>query len=127
MPTTVTTLMARIRRKLEDVQGIHWSDAEVIAAINESKNDLYDLISLRNRDVLPTVTEEYVWSADKMSEHMSVIFNNYEIGTFDILLEVFCQKTKTLQQTTLLYLYLKRTLRSCIGRGLGFLGSMETL
>jgi hypothetical protein len=86
MPTTVTTLMARIRRKLEDVQGIHWSDAEVIAAINESKNDLYDLISLRNRDVLPTVTEEYVWSADKMSEHMSVIFNNYEIGTFDILL-----------------------------------------
>ena len=86
MPTTVTTLMARIRRKLEDVQGIHWSDAEVIAAINESKNDLYDLISLRNRDVLPTVTRQYAWSPDKICEDMSVIFNDYDVGTYDILL-----------------------------------------
>jgi len=86
MATTVSTMMTRVRRRIEDVQGIHWSDAEVIAAINESKNDLYDMISLRNRDVLPTISTEYVWSANTMSVDLGAIFPAYEVGTFDVLL-----------------------------------------
>ena len=78
--------MTRIRRRVEDTQGIHWSDAEVIAAINEAKNDLYDMISLRNRDVIPTFTKEYEWAADTMSVDLSAIFPALDIGTYDILL-----------------------------------------
>ena len=86
MPTTVSTMMTRVRRRIEDTQGVHWSDAEVIAAINEAKNDLYDMISLRNRDVIPTHTQEFVYPANTMDVELSSIFPALDVGTFDVLL-----------------------------------------
>ena len=61
MPTTVTTLMSRIRRRIEDSQGVHWSDAEVIGAINEG-------------------------ASDRMNYSLSEIIPEFPTGSYDILL-----------------------------------------
>ena len=45
---TVSTVISRVRRRLEDPNALHWPDTEVIGAINEARQDLYDHIFNRN-------------------------------------------------------------------------------
>tara|TARA_R110000824_G_C15143664_1_gene670250 strand:- start:174 stop:929 length:756 start_codon:yes stop_codon:yes gene_type:complete len=85
MPS-VTTVISRIRRRLEDADGLHWPDTEVIGAINEAKNDLYDYVFTRNRDVFDTVSVNFTWTADKMSSPLQDIYGSEDLGTYDIIL-----------------------------------------
>ena len=85
MPS-VTTVISRIRRRLEDADGLHWPDTEVIGAINEAKNDLYDYVFTRNRDVFDTVSVNYTWKADKMNVPLQDIYGSEDLGTYDIIL-----------------------------------------
>ena len=83
--STLTTLISRVRRRIEDPQSLHWSDAEVIGSVNEAKQDLFDHIYLRNRDCLVTSQHDYTWPANSMSESLeSVVLKS--IGTYEVLL-----------------------------------------
>ncbi len=84
--STLSTLITRISRRLEDTQQMHWPQAEVIGAINEAKNDLYDYIFSRNRDVLDTLELTYTWPADVLRAPLSTVAPNNTVGTYDILL-----------------------------------------
>ena len=83
--SSVTTLISRIRRRLEDPNSLHWPDTEVVGAINEAKNDLFDYIFLRNKDCLEATAVEYTWAADVMSVDLDAIVSD-SIGTYEILL-----------------------------------------
>jgi len=82
--STVTELISRIRLRLEDTSGFHWSDVEILHAINEAKRDLFDHIYARNRDVFDIETTEYTWPIDQMKAKLSEVFSSP--GEFEILL-----------------------------------------
>lgn len=94
--SSVTTLISRIRRRLEDPNSLHWPDTEVVGAINEAKNDLFDYIFLRNKDCLEATAVEYTWDADAMSVGLDAIVPD-GIGTYEILL---ITTTPTTEETT---------------------------
>jgi hypothetical protein len=83
--STVTTLVTRIRRRLDDASGVHWPDTEVIGAVNEAKQDLYDYVFTRNRDSLEAESFDYTWPADTMSKGLSGVLPRPP-GTYDIIL-----------------------------------------
>ena len=84
--STLDTLITRISRRLEDTQQMHWPKSEVIGAINEAKNDLYDFIYTRNRDVFDTKEVRYTWTADTIQVALSTVVNDETVGTYDIIL-----------------------------------------
>lgn len=93
--STVSSMITRIRRRLEDPTALHWPDTEVIGAVNESKSDLYQYIFNRNRDVFDTSVVEYTWPADTISVHATTI--NPAMDSHDILL---ITTTPTTESTT---------------------------
>lgn len=89
---TVETLITRIRRRLEDPNGLHWPDTEIIGSINESKQDLFDYIFNRNRDVFDLEAVEFEWPADKMSLSLASIIPK-TLGSYDIILITMTPRT----------------------------------
>lgn len=91
---TVTTMISRIRRRLEDPNSLHWPDTEVVGAINEAKNDFFDRIFLRNRDCLVTASYEYSWPSNQMSTSLDDIVPD-QIGSYEVLLITTTPTTET--------------------------------
>lgn len=83
---TVSTVISRIRRRLEDPSALHWPDTEVIGSINEAKQDLYDHIFNRNRDVFNAWQRDYLWPSDTMSMPMEAVVPGVSVGGYDVIL-----------------------------------------
>ena len=95
--STVTDFITRVRRRLEDPNSLHWPDTEIIGAINEAKNDLFDHIYLRNRDCLEAIQTEYSWPSNEMSVSLETIAPALDVGSYEVLL---VSTTPTTESTT---------------------------